>query len=73
MMRTWFDPWLLVGVFFFVLVMVAVAHVLYPRRDFFPGPDGRGLIMCDKWTGRCQRVEWTAAGKLQLMDVYTAP
>jgi hypothetical protein len=74
--RQSFDPWFLaaimVGGFLAGVLVLLATHLLYPRREFKPVGD-HAMIQCDRWTGRCQRIEWSADGKLLLGDVYTAP
>lgn len=68
-----FDPWWLVGVFLLGVLILLGAHVAFPRYDWRPVGDGHAVMIYDRWSGRFQRAEWNSAGKLLLMDVYTAP
>lgn len=67
------NPWLIVSTLGILIVLLLALRVVFPRYDWRPVGDGRAVIVYDKWTGRFQRAEWNADGKLQLMDVYTAP
>jgi hypothetical protein len=67
------NPWLIVLSLGALIVLFLALRVVFPRYDWRPVGDGHAVIVYDKWTGRFQRAEWNATGKLQLMDVYTAP
>jgi hypothetical protein len=67
------NPWLIVSILGALIVLFLALRVVFPRYDWHPVGDGHAIIIYDKWTGRFQRAEWSADGKLQLMDVYTAP
>ena len=54
-------------------MLLLALRVVFPRYEWRPVGDGHAVIVYDKWTGRFQRAEWNANGKLQLTDVYTAP
>ncbi len=50
------------------------AHAMLPRYDWrSPAPDGRVVLLYDRWTGRFQRTTFLETGKIQLSDVYVAP
>jgi hypothetical protein len=67
------NPWLIVAILGTSIVLLLALRVVFPRYDWQPVSDGHAVIIYDKWTGRLQRAEWSATGRLQLMDVYTAP
>jgi hypothetical protein len=47
---------------------------ILPRREWRPvTPDGRAIVVHDRWTGRFQRVTFHEGGKLELSDVYVGP
>ena len=63
--------------FLLVAVLLAVAvtlHALLPRYDWQPvTPDGRTVIVHDRWTNRFQRATFLETGRIQLSDVYVTP
>jgi hypothetical protein len=67
------NPWLIVSIIGASILLVLALRIVFPRYDWRPVSDGHAVIIYDKWTGRFQRAEWSSAGRLQLMDVYTAP
>lgn len=60
--------WALLGVLLFGML----AHTLFPRYDWRPVSDhGAAIVVYDRWSGRFQRAEYDAAGKVKPMDVYS--
>jgi hypothetical protein len=60
--------WALLGV---ILIGVLV-HALFPRYEWRAvTPNGSAIVVYDRWSGRFQRAEYDAAGKVKAMDVYT--
>jgi hypothetical protein len=60
--------WALLGV---ILVGVLV-HTVFPRYDWRAVNDsGSAIVVYDRWSGRFQRAEYDASGKVKPMDVYT--
>ena len=68
-----FDRWALLAIGFGLLLLILAWRVVFPRYEWQPVGDGHALIVHDRWTGRFQRAQWDANGKLLLTDVYTAP
>ncbi len=55
-----------------VIVLAIVAHTFFPRYEWRAVNDnGSAIVVHDRWTGRFQRAEYDAAGKVKAMDVYT--
>ncbi len=60
--------WALVG----AVVLGIFAHSFLPRYEWRAvNPGGTAVIVYDRWTGRFQRAEYDAAGKVKAMDVFT--
>jgi hypothetical protein len=69
----WLNPWVVVAAAIFGTLLVLAGHTMLPRYDWRPVGDGHAIVVYDRWSGRLQRAEWDADGKLRLSDVYTAP
>jgi len=60
--------WALLG----VILLGVLVFVLYPRYEWrTAGDSGSAIVVFDRWTGRVQRAEYDAAGKVKPMDVYS--
>jgi hypothetical protein len=60
--------WALLGV---ILIGVLV-HTLFPRYEWRAvNANGSSIVVYDRWSGRFQRAEYDASGKVKPMDVYT--
>ncbi|HXI31865.1 MAG TPA: hypothetical protein VNG89_25685 [Vicinamibacterales bacterium] len=55
-----------------VVVLGIFAYAFIPRYEWHAvNATGSAVIVYDKWTGRFQRAEYDANGKVKPMDVFT--
>ena len=54
------------------IVLGIFAHSFLPRYEWRAvNASGTALMVYDRWSGRFQRAEYDANGKVKAMDVYT--
>ncbi len=55
-----------------VILIGMLMHALFPRYEWRAvGDGGATIVVYDRWSGRFQRAEYDANGKVKPMDVYT--
>jgi len=60
--------WALLG----VALLGIFAHSFIPRYEWRAvSANGTAMIVYDRWSGRFQRAEYDAGGKVKAMDVFT--
>jgi len=53
-----------------VIALAIALHAVFPRYDYrITGPDGRGIVIYDRWTGQFQRGDYPAQGEPTLQRV----
>ena len=53
-----------------ILAIALALHGIFPRYELAPlGPEGRSVIVFDRWTGQFQRADYGAQGEVTVTSV----